>query len=195
MFPKCSFQNVARQQLCPELISKPWKIILFHINTEENVISTEIKGEKLSRSVCQEWWKTEKSLQQESWESQHGETMSFPAHQHIHVICVVKIYSPLAPAATLNAVCRQEVGQKPIFVPVLLWLHHGPCTSEKKGRSGGSPGSVLGWAGCQDRPSSPCAPWQEREWSLQPQELPLGVLTSLCLLEKDFKGIRDLVCG
>lgn len=43
MLPKCCFQNVVRQQLCPELISKPWKIILFHINTEENVISTEIK--------------------------------------------------------------------------------------------------------------------------------------------------------
>lgn len=55
MFPKCCFQNVARQQLCPELISKPWKIILFPINTEENAISTEIKGGKLSRSVCQEW--------------------------------------------------------------------------------------------------------------------------------------------
>lgn len=106
--------------------------------------------------------KQKKSLQQESWESQHGETMSFPAHQHIHVICVVKIYSPLAPAATLNAVCRQEVGQKPIFVPVLLWLHHGPCTSEKKGRSGGSPGSVLGWDGCPGPQLPLCSLTRER---------------------------------
>lgn len=55
LFPKCC-ETTTR----PELISKPWKIILLNINTEENVISTENKGGKLSWSLCQEWWKTER---------------------------------------------------------------------------------------------------------------------------------------
>lgn len=162
MFPQCCFQNVARQQQCPELISKPWKIILFRINTEENVISTEIKGGKIVQVCVSRMVKNrEKKLQQESWKSQHGEAMWSPAHQHIREISVVMIYSPLAPAATLSAACCQEVGQKPIFVPVFLWPRRGPCTRGKKGRYGWwlwvSP--VLGWALA---PSSLCAPWQGR---------------------------------
>lgn len=164
MFPKCCFQNVARKRLCPELISKPWKIMLFHINTEENVISTEIKEEKIVQvCVSRVVKKREKRLQQESWKSQCGEAMSFPAHQHIRAVCVVMIYSPSAPAAALNAACCQEVGQKPIFVSILLWPRCGPCTSEKKGRCDWQPWvcPVLGWAGCLG-PSSLCAPWQGR---------------------------------
>lgn len=132
--------DVARRQLWPELISKPQQIMLFHINTEENVTSTEMKGgENLHVCVSRMEKKREKRLKQESWKSQLGEAMSFPAHQPIRAVCVVMIYSPSAPAAALPVAYCQEVGQKPIFVSVLLWPQRGPypCAEVGKPLNGG----------------------------------------------------------
>lgn len=70
--------------------------------------------------------KREKRLKRESWKSQLGGAMSFPAHQPICVTHVVMISSPLAPAAALTAAYHQEVGQKPNFVSILPWPHRGP---------------------------------------------------------------------
>ena len=60
--------------------------------------------------------------------------MSFPAHQPIHAVHVVMIYSPSTPAAALTAAYCQEVGQKPIFVSILLWPHRGPYPCAEMGK-------------------------------------------------------------
>lgn len=60
--------------------------------------------------------------------------MSFPAHQPIRAVRMVMIYSPSTPAAALAAAYCQEVGQKPIFVSILLWQHRGPYPRAKTGK-------------------------------------------------------------
>lgn len=194
--------DVARRQLCPELISKPRQIMWFHINTEENVTSTEMKGGgNLHVCVSRMEEKREKRLKKESWKSQLGEAMSFPAHQPIRAVRVVTIYSPSAPAAALPVAYCQEVGQKPIFVSVLLWPQRGPYLHAEMGKplNGGwetrpvlqNPG--LSGVTCPGGPSTVSGKREKR--CLQQQGLPLGLPISLCLPERDFKGIRDFVCG
>lgn len=125
--------------------------------------------------------------------------MSFPAHQPIRAVGVVVIYSPSAPAAALAAAYCQEVGQKPIFVSILLWPHRGlyPRVGTGKPLDGGCETSLVPHsAGQGDLSPAPSAVGGKREEQcLQQQALPLRLPISLCLLEREFKGIRDSVCG
>lgn len=56
---------------------------------------------------------------------------SSPTH-----LCDLCGYDPFPLSSSSHSQCCQEVGQKPIFVPILLWPRHGPCSSEEKGRCG-----------------------------------------------------------
>lgn len=176
------FPNVARQQLCPELISKPWKIILLNINTEENVISTEIKGGKFVQVCVSRMVKNrEKRLQQESWKSQHGEAMSFPAHNtSVRFVWLWSI--PPGSSSHSQGCLLPRSRSETYFCPYTSVATSCSLHQWAEGKVWLA-GSVLSRV-----------PWPQ-QWPLRQQGLPLGVPTSLCLLEKDFKGIRDLVCG
>lgn len=192
MFPKCCFQNVVRQQFCPELISKPWKIILFHINTEENAISTEIKGGKLSRSVCQEWWKTErKGFNRKAGKaSMERQCHSQLTNTSVWFVWLWSISPQLQQPLSMLPRSRSETYFCPYSSVATSWSlqqwGEGKVWLLAKGLSCAEQGALA--------PAPSVLPDKGHSWSLPQQGLPLAVPTSLCLLQKDFKGVRDLFC-
>lgn len=129
----------------------------------------KLKGGNLSRSVCQEWWKTERKgfnrkAGKASMERQcHSQLTTHPCD-----LCGYDLF-PLAPAATFSAACCQEVGQRPILVPIPLWPRRAPCTSEQKGRCDwqGLCWAGLGWAGCPG-PSNDPSNSRDCSWQCPP---------------------------